>query len=116
MSITSSKPWPLYGYAPGNYICRCNHCNDQFDGDKRSLHCLTCAASMANTELAQRRPAEPDKEYLKSIGYDVFDGSNANISDLWLVQIPRANYLGMALNEGDGWARAINHFKKGWFD
>ena len=48
------KPWPLYGYAPGGYMCRCLSCSKEFTGDKRALHCLECAASKANEALAAR--------------------------------------------------------------
>lgn len=40
--------WPLCGYAPGNYFCRCHHCDKQFEGDKRARECLDCAVASAN--------------------------------------------------------------------
>lgn len=41
--------WPLMGYAPGDYMGRCNNCNEQFFGlDKRAFHCLPCAVDLAN--------------------------------------------------------------------
>lgn len=35
--------WPLGSYAPGNYMCRCT-CGKTFEGDKRAICCLDCAA------------------------------------------------------------------------
>lgn len=49
----SRKSWPLCGYAPGSYFCRCHQCRKQFEGDKRSLECLDCAAASAR-HLIQR--------------------------------------------------------------
>lgn len=39
------KAWPLGGYAPGDYFCRCIHCAVEFTGDKRALQCLPCAVN-----------------------------------------------------------------------
>jgi hypothetical protein len=44
--------WPLNGYAPGNYWCRCLTCNDDFQGDKRAYQCLECAVSQIRGLLA----------------------------------------------------------------
>jgi hypothetical protein len=44
----SRKSWPLCGYAPGHYMGRCFHCGNEFEGDKRALECLECAAASAN--------------------------------------------------------------------
>ncbi|RVO41323.1 DNA-binding response regulator [Sinorhizobium meliloti] len=40
------KPWPLRGYAPGNYMCKCILCGCEFQGDKRAMECLECAVSL----------------------------------------------------------------------
>lgn len=45
------KPWPLFGYAPGRYRCQCVVCQQMFEGDKRAVHCLECAARAANASL-----------------------------------------------------------------
>ncbi|WP_085033953.1 hypothetical protein [Ensifer aridi] len=37
------NPWPLRGYAPGSYLCRCISCGCEFEGDKRATECLECA-------------------------------------------------------------------------
>lgn len=37
------NPWPIGGYAPGNYACTCGGCDRLFSGDKRSWQCLECA-------------------------------------------------------------------------
>lgn len=47
--------WPLCAYAPGDYLGRCVHCGQQFQGDKRALECLECAASSAKALIEIHR-------------------------------------------------------------
>lgn len=49
------KIWPLGGYAPGNYTCRCLDCGEQFIGDKRAITCLDCAVTAAKSQIAELR-------------------------------------------------------------
>lgn len=35
--------YPIGGYAPGNYQCKCCSCGGGFLGDKRSVECEPCA-------------------------------------------------------------------------
>jgi len=37
------KKYPIGGYAPGNYHCKCCICGGQFAGDKRAVQCEPCA-------------------------------------------------------------------------
>lgn len=32
-----------FGFAPGNYSCRCGACKAEFIGDKRAVRCEACA-------------------------------------------------------------------------
>lgn len=50
------RPWPLAGYAPGNYTCKCIDCEERFSGDKRAIRCLECAAVVANQRLQAAQP------------------------------------------------------------
>lgn len=34
-------------YAPGEYLCTCSECAQQFAGDKRATRCQSCAAFVA---------------------------------------------------------------------
>jgi hypothetical protein len=61
MADLKLKPWPLYGYAPGNYQCKCVTCEKIFEGDKRASRCLECAALTANAALSNRRADEAVK-------------------------------------------------------
>lgn len=45
------KPWPLLGYAPGDYSCRCSRCEKEFTGDKRAVQCLECAVTITHQAL-----------------------------------------------------------------
>lgn len=42
-----SEHLALYGYAPGNYECRCYLCKETFVGDKRATTCKRCAGEAA---------------------------------------------------------------------
>jgi len=55
------KPWPLVGYAPGNYSCVCGSCQKEFVGDKRAWQCLECAAISAKSALTRSDPAVRDR-------------------------------------------------------
>lgn len=55
-------PWPLAGYAPGGYMCRCRTCKAQFDGDKRAVTCLPCAVSQVKSRALE---AERENEELR---------------------------------------------------
>lgn len=35
--------YPIGGYAPGNYHCKCCTCGNMFNGDKRAVQCEPCA-------------------------------------------------------------------------
>jgi len=35
--------YPVGGYAPGNYQCKCCDCGEHFIGDKRAVQCEPCA-------------------------------------------------------------------------
>lgn len=37
------KKYPIGGYAPGNYHCKCWKCGADFTGDKRAVECEPCA-------------------------------------------------------------------------
>lgn len=37
------KQYPIGGYAPGNYSCKCCVCGAKFFGDKRAVECEPCA-------------------------------------------------------------------------
>jgi len=35
--------YPIGGYAPGSYSCKCVNCETRFIGDKRAVQCEACA-------------------------------------------------------------------------
>ena len=37
------KKYPIGGYAPGSYHCKCGTCGASFIGDKRAVQCEPCA-------------------------------------------------------------------------
>lgn len=72
VNIGQMECWPLLGFAPGGYTCKCDTCKKHFWGDKRAYCCLECAvkavkgnvtkldddvrgmAALANAELQER--------------------------------------------------------------
>ena len=54
------KIWPLGGYAPGNYLCKCHACEKQFNGDKRAITCIECAVSGVKRQIAELRAERDD--------------------------------------------------------
>jgi hypothetical protein len=42
----NKNKYPIGGFAPGFYSCRCLSCNSDFIGDKRAVQCEICAINM----------------------------------------------------------------------
>lgn len=55
LNIEPDRPFRLRGYATGMYTCTCSRCDRGFMGDKRSYHCLPCAAVEAETVISEMR-------------------------------------------------------------
>jgi hypothetical protein len=47
------KQYPIGGYAPGFYSCKCVNCKIEFTGDKRAVQCKPCAIKMTQEETKQ---------------------------------------------------------------
>ena len=41
--MTTDKKYPIAGFAPGNYDCKCVTCDERFHGDKLAYQCEPCA-------------------------------------------------------------------------
>jgi hypothetical protein len=61
--------YPIGGYAPGNYQCRCCTCGKFFKGDKRAVQCELCAndttkvwIAAMDTDSFNYVPAERDRK------------------------------------------------------
>ena len=62
-----TKPYPLDGYAPGNYICTCDMCDGKFEGDKHAYNCFSCAMrikAFREKEAARKVAEEMAKPYI----------------------------------------------------
>lgn len=58
------NPWPLNGYAPGDYYCICHKCDMQFSGDKRAVTCVNCAVDA----LIKAKPVDTsERDRLKAV-------------------------------------------------
>ena len=86
MDRISERTWPLGGYAPGNYLCKCLDCGEQFQGDKRAYQCLPCAAWAEHDRRAEARQAPTDYSNLLSVITDIRErsgvGSKPMLSEL----------------------------------
>ncbi len=49
-----AKQYPIGGYAPGFYSCKCVNCKIEFTGDKRAVQCEPCAIKMTQEEPKQK--------------------------------------------------------------
>ena len=54
--LSEEGVWPLGGYAPGGYMCKCAYCEKVFEGDKRAFQCLECAVKSAKIALRSATP------------------------------------------------------------
>jgi len=45
------QQYPIGGYAPGHYMCKCVSCKKEFTGDKRATQCEPCAIEMVNINI-----------------------------------------------------------------
>lgn len=114
--MSHTKPWPVGGYAPGNYYNHCIHCKKEFRGDKMACSCLECALSGMHTYVESLQ-AEIQKLREERDGWeetaqrfinqncsllDERDRSNASfkrMSDLFDLKIEEANDYRAVLQE-----------------
>lgn len=45
-----------FGYAPGDYTCRCHVCGNEFAGDKRAVMCIACADQRIDMKVGLLTP------------------------------------------------------------
>lgn len=69
----SDKQYPIAGYAPGSYQCKCADCGVTFSGDKRATQCEPCA-----TEAMQEYESLTPKQRA------IFDNDRAQIFKLFM--------------------------------
>lgn len=73
--------YPIGGYAPGFYSCKCFTCKKEFTGDKRAVQCEPCAIKMIQEEPKKEwNPTQGEEVWIKVfsnwslgtyIGYDI---------------------------------------------
>lgn len=57
------KQYPIGGYAPGNYTCKCVTCEKKFVGDKRAVQCESCAILTTKEEPKKEMLEEASTNY-----------------------------------------------------
>lgn len=81
--MQKEKKYPIGGYAPGNYYCKCSSCGYEFQGDKRAVQCEPCA--VADKEKFDALPPEEQEALMKknaSIARYMFSGPLSPERDL----------------------------------
>jgi hypothetical protein len=68
--------YPIGGFAPGDYMCKCVTCKEQFHGDKRATQCETCAIEMVRTKIVESEEGgfEIERDYLQGFIDQFGDG------------------------------------------
>lgn len=51
--MEQNPKYPIGGYEPGNYTCKCYICGNEFQGDKRAVQCEPCAVKATQSPSAQ---------------------------------------------------------------
>lgn len=49
--VQPAVSYPVGGYAPGNYMCKCCSCKRGFVGDKRAVQCKSCALGVSPAQI-----------------------------------------------------------------
>lgn len=88
--------YPIGGFAPGYYSCKCVTCKKEFQGDKRAVQCESCAIEMVNTKtiindnggieidhLEEAAEKYADKQSSKSMRSSSLEFSKSG-EELWL--------------------------------
>jgi len=72
----TDKKYPIGGYAPGSYQCKCTTCGGGFFGDKRAVQCEPCAtAAKAKFDaLSPEEQAEVERRNIEA--YKLFISQN----------------------------------------
>lgn len=72
----SKIKYPLVGYAPGNYQCKCATCGFTFLGDKQAVQCEPCATASLQeayySDLERIGELEKEMERLKALARNQF--------------------------------------------
>lgn len=63
--------WPVGGYAPGNYYCKCTSCHVEFIGDKRAMTCLACAINYVAGQASLKAGIAAAKEAATKAGVEL---------------------------------------------
>lgn len=81
------KKYPIGGYAPGNYQCKCTICGGGFIGDKRAAQCEPCAlADKAKFDALSPTEQEELVKRNAKIAREFF--AHAGVGELELLPMP----------------------------
>jgi hypothetical protein len=68
--------YPIGGFAPGDYMCKCVTCKEKFYGDKRATQCEPCTIEMVRTKIIKSEEGgfEIKRDYLQGFIDQFGDG------------------------------------------
>ena len=78
MSEKSKVNYPIGGFAPGHYICKCILCAEEFIGDKRSVQCEPCAI---NSVVEENRIVKKELFNIKDV-YSKLEEAKSSIDKI----------------------------------
>lgn len=106
--------WPVRGYAPGAYSCKCRKCGQAFIGDKRAYQCQDCVIQDLAALPARGVGAQERVQHKKR-------GSTYRIVGRGKVQTdtPLTDYAEVVVyqceDDGTVWVRPVSEFEDGRF-
>ncbi len=82
--------YPIGGFAPGYYSCRCVSCGDEFQGDKLACQCEPCAtAGVDQARTTSCRGYEPNMPVFDELEDLARRYTPEQINELWELVTPK---------------------------
>ena len=78
--------YPIGGYAPGYYTCKCVNCKESFLGDKRAVQCEPCATKSQEEKMYTKEDVLKELNILMKMSsstVDTFTDDNEELTDKW---------------------------------
>jgi hypothetical protein len=92
-----TRQYPIGGYAPGHYRCKCVTCKETFTGDKRAVQCEPCAVETTKPDWEQLRGADLDKPFTgwdKAKEKTLEEAAKKSFREIWTsLTVEQSEYL-----------------------
>ena len=84
----SDRIWPVGGYAPGLYMCKCSTCGKTHHADKRAWQCADCVIQRLRDPAVLA--ALPEVQAMVAAAYEVAASVLDDECDLARIALPQA--------------------------